>query len=402
MPSPSPAPHVLGDLTVERFLAEYWQKKPLLIRQAIPGFTGPLEADDLAGLACEPEAESRIVLETGGTPPWELRHGPFDEADFATLPPERWTLLVQGVDRWVPEVAELLEGFRFIPSWRIDDVMVSYGAPKGGVGAHYDQYDVFLLQGAGYRRWRVGPRCDAASPRVEGVPLRILKEMPVTDEWVLAPGDMLYLPPGFAHDGVAEPAPEGGVAAADGGCLTYSIGFRAPSAAELATAFADALAERAADGAEEPRYADPGLAPQPNPGMIAPDALDRARALLRAALEDDEAVAGWFGRHVTEPKPGAPVEPPGRPMNAKALAAKAAKGAALVRSADARLAFIDRPDGSATLFADGDARPCPAGPAADLARAVAGRPSVPLPADLPPEAVEVALWLVNQGLVSVE
>src|SRR5690606_35155678 len=173
-----------GGMSAEEFLRDYWQKKPLLIRQAFPDFESPLSADELAGLSLEEEVESRIVLELGATP-WELRHGPFTEDDYRTLPERDWTLLVQAVDQFVPEVAELLQAFRFLPSWRLDDVMISYAAPGGSVGPHFDSYDVFLLQTQGHRRWKIGQMCEADSPLLEHPDLRILSEFEQQQEWVL-------------------------------------------------------------------------------------------------------------------------------------------------------------------------------------------------------------------------
>lgn len=222
---------VLGGISAREFLRDYWQKKPLLIRQAIPGFQSPISPDELAGLSLEEEVESRLVIEHGAQP-WELRRGPFTEETYQSLPERDWTLLVQAVDQFVPEVSELLEHFRFLPSWRIDDVMISYAAPGGGVGPHFDNYDVFLLQGYGKRRWRIGQMCDSQSPLMKHADLRILADFEGSDDWVLEPGDMLYLPPRLAHLGTAVDE-----------CMTYSVGFRAPSAAEVLTHFTDFLAQ---------------------------------------------------------------------------------------------------------------------------------------------------------------
>ena len=222
---------ILGGISAREFLRDYWQKKPLLIRQAIPGFQSPISPDELAGLSLEEDVESRLVIEHGESP-WELRRGPFTEHTYQQLPERDWTLLVQAVDQLVPDVAELIEHFRFLPNWRIDDVMISYAAPGGGVGPHFDNYDVFLLQAHGQRRWRIGQMCDSESPMLAHGDLRILADFQGTEEWVLEPGDMLYLPPRLAHFGTAEDA-----------CMTYSVGFRAPSAAEVLTHFTDFLAQ---------------------------------------------------------------------------------------------------------------------------------------------------------------
>ena len=193
-----------GELSVEVFLNQYWQKKPLLIRQAFPGFVCPIDANELAGLACEEHVESRIVLENDQGRPWQCRMGPFDESDFASLPPTHWTLLIQGLNNWVPDISDLLNYFRFIPNWHLDDIMASYAPDQGSVGPHFDFYDVFLLQAEGKRRWKIGNTCTADTARLEGTDLRILKEFETQTEWLLEPGDMLYLPPQIAHYGVAE------------------------------------------------------------------------------------------------------------------------------------------------------------------------------------------------------
>lgn len=361
-------PHVLGELSREQFLQEYWQKRPLLIRQAIPGFTGPLTPDELAGLALEDEVESRIVLEKDGKRPWELRRGPFTEKDFARLPQTHWTLLVQAVDHWVPEVADIVEAFRFIPNWRIDDIMISYAPDQGSVGPHYDNYDVFLLQGLGRRRWRIGPPCDENSPRIEGTPLRILSEMEVTDEWVLEPGDMLYLPPRIAHHGIAEGTE---------GCLTYSVGFRAPTVSELLSGLADFASDRLGDAG---RYADPDLAAQANPGEITPAALARVRALLQERLDDQAFLAEWFGSMMTEPKIEAAVVPPDRPLTPKQIRNRLAKGAALRRNEGSRFAFVEQGPDAVMLFVDGAVHSC-RGASAALARRLSAQAN--LPGDIP-------------------
>ena len=241
---------LLGGITAREFLRDYWQKKPLLIRQAIPDFESPIDADELAGLALEEEVESRLVIEHGERP-WELRRGPFAEDAFGALPEREWTLLVQAVDQFVPEVAELLEQFRFLPSWRIDDVMISFAAPGGSVGPHFDNYDVFLLQAQGKRNWKIGQMCNSESPLLQHADLRILAEFEESAEWVLEPGDMLYLPPRLAHFGIAEDD-----------CMTYSVGFRAPSAAEVLTHFTDFLAQYLTD---EERYTDADAQPVSDP-----------------------------------------------------------------------------------------------------------------------------------------
>lgn len=341
---------LLGGLSAADFLARHWQKAPLLIRQAIPGWTSPITPDELAGLACEDGVESRLVTRRRGK--WAVRHGPFDEADFGKLPAQDWTLLVQGVDLWEPAVAALRDRFRFVPDWRLDDVMVSYAPPGGGVGAHVDQYDVFLLQGLGRRRWRIGGAAEIRPAWVPDQPLKLLADFQPAKEWVLEPGDMLYLPPGWAHDGVAEDD-----------CLTFSIGFRAPSVAELAGRFAAAVAD-AED--EERRYADPDLAPPANPGEIPEAAIERVRAYLAEKLDDRRFLAGWLGGLLTEPKEEREAPPPRKRRPAGALR----------QAIGSRLAFARDGDGL-LLFADGEAHPAPAGAAAEAALRLCGDGRLP-------------------------
>jgi len=210
----------LGSLSTEQFIEQYWQKQPCLIRQAISGFEAMLDGDELAGLACEEMAESRLVKGTFEAADWTLTHGPFSEADFANLSNENWTLLVQDVEKHYAPLQELVRQFNFIPQWRLDDLMISYAATGGSVGPHIDQYDVFLLQAEGTRRWQIASSFEPEL--LKECPLNVLKHFTPEQEWVLEPGDMLYLPPNIAHHGVAlEPG------------MTWSIGSRAPSAADL-------------------------------------------------------------------------------------------------------------------------------------------------------------------------
>ncbi len=333
-------PH-LGGRTAAEFLSQYWQKRPLLIRNAFPGWQNPLTPEELAGLALEPDVQSRIVRETHGTPPWEQRSGPFDEADFTTLPETDWTLLVQGVNHHIPEVAALLERFRFIPNWRLDDIMVSYAAPGGSVGPHTDRYDVFLIQGYGRRRWSIAP--PGPVTLIDGIELQVIDGFVPTMEWELEPGDMLYLPPDVPHHGVALDA-----------CMTYSVGFRAPTDQELMAAFFE---HAVASADPDARYHDPDLTPPASPGRISPDALSAIRAAIRRAVADDRALDHWFGAHITtpvvetEPDPDAPDWP--------AIADHLAGGGELVRPGWSRWAYLSD-DRETTLYVNGVAYPAPA------------------------------------------
>jgi len=329
---------LLGGLTAREFMRDYWQKKPLLVRQAIPGFESPISPDELAGLALEEEVESRLVIEHGAHP-WELRRGPFAEDAFAELPARDWTLLVQAVDQFVPEVAELIEEFKFLPKWRIDDVMISFAAPGGGVGPHFDNYDVFLLQGYGKRRWQIGQMCDSDSPMLQHADLKILAEFVKTEEWVLEPGDMLYLPPRLAHCGTAEDD-----------CMTYSVGFRAPSAAEVLTHFTDFLGQFLPD---EERYSDADAQPTDDPTQIQRDALDRLKALLNEHMGDERLLMTWFGQFMTEPRYPELVE--GIEIDEAALIAALEDGAVIIRNPSARMAWSEVGE-DLVLFASGQSR----------------------------------------------
>ena len=332
---------LLGGLTAGEFLRDYWQKKPLLIRQAFTDFENPLSADELAGLALEEEVESRIVLEHGERP-WELRRGPFAEDEFSKLPERDWTLLVQAVDQFVPEVAELLESFRFLPSWRIDDVMISFAAPGGSVGPHFDNYDVFLLQGQGKRNWKVGQMCNSDSPLLDHTDLKILADFQQSDEWTLEPGDMLYLPPRLAHCGVALDD-----------CMTYSVGLRAPSAAEVLTHFTDFLSQFLPD---EERYSDADAKPVSDPHQIQHDALDRLKGLLAEHMGDERLLLTWFGQFMTEPR--YPELVVGPELAESELLDSLEQGAVLIRNPSARLAWSEVDD-DLLLFASGQSRLLP-------------------------------------------
>ena len=332
---------LLGGITAREFLRDYWQKKPLLIRQAIPDFESPIDADELAGLALEEEVESRLVIEHGERP-WELRRGPFTEDTFSTLPEREWTLLVQAVDQFVPEVAELLEQFRFLPSWRIDDVMISFAAPGGSVGPHFDNYDVFLLQAHGKRNWKIGQMCSSESPMLQHADLRILAEFEESAEWVLEPGDMLYLPPRLAHFGIAEDD-----------CMTYSVGFRAPSAAEVLTHFTDFLAQYLTD---EERYTDADAQPVSDPHQIQSDALDRLKSLLAEHMSDERMLLTWFGQFMTEPR--YPELIAGEELIEEDFISSLQDGAILVRNPSARMAWSEVDD-DVLLFASGQSRYLP-------------------------------------------
>jgi 50S ribosomal protein L16 3-hydroxylase len=338
---------LLRGIGTQTFLREYWQKQPLLLRQALPGFVSPLSPDELAGLALEPDIESRIVVERGKRERWELRNGPFDARMFSRLPPTRWTLLVQAVDHWVPAVQALRRHVDFLPPWRFDDIMVSYAVDKGGVGPHFDYYDVFLLQGMGRRHWRIGDRCDSATPLRSDTRLRILKKFVAREEFVLEPGDVLYVPPGVAHWGTAM-----------GECMTYSIGFRAPSEAELLLEVASTVAAASGDDA---RYTDPPLSLRDADGEIPAAAVRRAQRALRELARDTDRIRDGFARIMTERKyPEIDIAPARSPQF------RPDRQSMLVRNPASRFAWGK--GGTGVLYVDGAVYPCDA----DLARLLSG------------------------------
>lgn len=285
---------LLGGITPTAFLAEYWQKKPLLIKSAIPDFTGLLSPEELAGLACEDEVQSRIVQKKGEK--WLLKNGPFDDSTFSKLPNKDWTLLVQTVNHYLPEAAELLQQFNFIPHARLDDLMVSYAPNGGGVGPHFDSYDVFLLQGQGKRLWRISAQSDLSL--VDGAPLRILKNFETEQEWLLEAGDMLYLPPQLAHWGIA-------VSDGTQNCMTYSIGFRAPKYQELASEFLGFMQDRLSQEklVLTGMYQDSDLTLANHPAEIGKDMVHKVGEILNKIQWSECDIAQFLGTYLSEPKP---------------------------------------------------------------------------------------------------
>jgi len=315
---------LLGRRTPSRFLAHYWQKRPLLIRGAVPGFRDLIEPVDLFSLTAGDAVESRLVLRQGAR--WSLEHGPFARRRLTTLPKARWTLLVQGLNLHLDSADRLLRRFAFIPQARLDDVMVSYAAPGGGVGPHVDSYDVFLLQGRGRRRWRIAPHGEPrAGQLLAHAPLKILRKFKPAAEYVLEAGDMLYLPPGWAHDGVAMDW-----------CSTYSIGFRAPARRELMAEFLLRFSERVAQPAGAGRfsghYADPGLKPARQPAALPAAMVDELAEQLARLRFTRRDMADFLGGWLSEPKPRVVFERPRQPLSPLRFgAALRARGARLDR-----------------------------------------------------------------------
>ena len=322
-------------LDANHFVEQYWQKKPLLMPRALPLYQCPISPDELAGLACEDDTESRIVMEmisgkdnkpSPGSQ-WILKHGPFEHTDFQQLPESHWTLLVQECNKYVPDVAALLDDFNFIPNWRVDDAMVSYAVPNGSVGAHVDQYDVFLLQVQGQRRWQINAKQYSAQDFLEDCDLRILTDFEPAQDWILSPGDILYLPPGVAHYGVALTE-----------CMTISIGFRAPSHYQLVSAFYEDLFS-SSDDFFMPRYQDPDLKATDNPGCIDDTSLEKICAIIKQYANNTDAIKSWFGRYITESSDNDDSLLPDTPLDNDILCSKLAKQSVLWRSEYFRFAY---------------------------------------------------------------
>ncbi|MCX8517119.1 MAG: cupin domain-containing protein [Rhodoferax sp.] len=286
----SPLP-LLGGLSPRTFMRRHWGKKPLLIRHAIPGFTPLLERAELLELAAADDVESRLVGQSRADPQgqWRLRHGPFARKSLPPFKTPGWTVLVQGVNLHDERVHQLLNQFRFVPAARLDDLMISYATDGGGVGPHVDSYDVFLLQAFGQRRWRIGRQKDRSL--LPDLPLKILAHFAPEQEFVLEPGDMLYLPPQWAHDGIAE-----------GECMTYSIGFRSPAKGDLARELLQCLAEQASDQLDSAIYRDPRQGAVSSSAEIPAELLGFAQNALQAALKDPLALQRALGEVLTEPK----------------------------------------------------------------------------------------------------
>lgn len=299
---------LLGGLTPQQFLRQHWQKQPLLVRQAIPGFQGVASQTQLGALTQNPNTKSRLIFNEGKK--WRLETGPFSKNRIKQLPQTNWTILLQDLNHYSAAGAALLREFSFIPYARLDDLMVSYAAPGGGVGPHFDSYDVFLLQGEGRRRWRISAQKDLSL--IANLPLKILRNFRAEQEWELGAGDMLYLPPGYAHEGVALTH-----------CSTYSIGFRAPSAQELAFNFLNHIQdELALDG----MYTDPELSLQRHPAEISGAMVKKVARTMRRLVWSEDDYAHFLGKYLTEPKSHVFFIPPQAPPELAEFRRRALRG----------------------------------------------------------------------------
>jgi 50S ribosomal protein L16 3-hydroxylase len=278
---------LLGGMTPAQFMKRHWHKKPLLVRQAIPDFQPCVDRAALVALAGQDDVESRLIVSSDKG--WKMKHGPFPKRSLPPFSQKNWTFLVQGVDLHHDGVHALMQQFRFVPDARLDDLMISYATDGGGVGPHFDSYDVFLLQAHGQRRWRIGRQKDLSLQ--QGVPLKILRNFEPEQEFVLNPGDMLYLPPKYAHDGIAE-----------GECMTWSIGFRSPQQGELARELLLGLADEAPESVGELVYRDPQQPAVTQPGAIPVELKAFAHDSLQKALKDPHLLSSLLGEYLTEPK----------------------------------------------------------------------------------------------------
>ena len=334
-----------GDISLEQFLGEYWQKKPLLMRGALPSFQSPISPDELAGLSTEEGTTSRLVIRASPSH-WDVRYGPFESEEFSKLPSENFTLLVQEVDCYSQEVLHLKRKFRFLPDWRMDDVMVSYAVNGGGVGPHVDYYDVFLIQAMGKRHWKIGALLDHEPEYREDLDLRVMKEFHQVEDWVLEPGDILYLPPMVPHDGVAI-----------GEAMTFSMGFRSPAYDEMLAAWSRSIG---VEMLETQRFKGRQGKAIAKPGEITHETVMEAIQILNSFPKEPTDVARWFGRLVTYPKRGEPsaelteILKNGIPQEElRVFAESFREGASYEWNEQVRLAFYHL-DAAVLCFVDGD------------------------------------------------
>ncbi|MFK7863995.1 MAG: cupin domain-containing protein [Pseudohongiellaceae bacterium] len=370
----------------EEFLTDYWQQKPLYIPQLIPGFTDPLSPEELAGLAMEADCESRLLE---GTDPksWTLSQGPFPEERFTALPEDGWTLLVQAVDQWNEEVYELKQLFEFIPQWRIEDVMVSFAANGAGVGPHFDFYDVFLVQGSGERHWQLGPKYTSHSKQSNCAGLSILDEFCKEFEYTLRPGDALYIPPQYGHWGKSIKR-----------SLCYSIGFRAPSSAEILEGYSDLLIDSCRP---EDRYKDPSPHLPSQRGEIEEKSIEPSFERLLQLVENKANYFRWFGESATRPKYPTGITPLSEPLDALGLLDEIAAGATIAVNPGSRVSFLTlKSENETFLFVDGETIILNKTKAWQ-AKSICSSPEIAsnelLKMSQDPEALKLLLTLLNQG-----
>ncbi|MFW2372644.1 MAG: JmjC domain-containing protein [Gammaproteobacteria bacterium] len=330
----------LGELSPEDFLKDYWQKKPLVIRQAFPNFESPISAEELAGLSCEQDVNSRIVMEHGADHPWQAIYGPMDDKVFAGMPDTHWTLLVNDVEKHLPELAWIVDAFRFIPEWYLDDLMISYAPEGGSVGPHMDLYDVFILQAQGHRRWQINTQSPAEDNQVAGTNLRIQKDFLVEQEWLMEAGDIIYIPPGVSHYGVATDD-----------CLSFSIGFKASSHADLVNDFIGYITRELPP---KLTFQYDNLSLQNNSAEITDSALSNVQEIFSHYLKPDNAeLKRWFGRFSSDNRSDLQQPQEDEIFTIEQLAQYTQAGEQLIRHPASRFAFT-RNESGAILFIDGE------------------------------------------------
>ena len=389
--SPTLSWPLLGKISQKEFLARYWQKRPLLMKGAIQPFPDLITPEEIAGMSCDERVESRLIVQGPGKNQWKMERGPFKASTFKKLPKKKWTVLVNGVDRFVPSVHAFLDEFSFIPFWRMDDIMISYAVDQGNVGAHVDNFDVFLVQASGKREWLIEDRPVPEDDFIPDLPIRLLKKFKPTHRWVLEPGDILYLPPRFPHHGIAQ----------GDRCMTVSVGCRAPSIGEII----NELASNALSQVNESiRYTDPDLKPQA-PGAISTDAVAKIKKAVSETLLSDELIGDWLGRSTTEPYSDVKLQELALKVPPRQIARTVLDGTAITRNEGSRLAFITHKGTSISFFANGERQEL-SGKAAELARMLSNKLLVPV-SEIKPflkdkGCQELLSFLLGSGAVLLE
>jgi 50S ribosomal protein L16 3-hydroxylase len=378
-------------MTQETFLKRYWQKRPLLMKKALCPFPDIITPEEVAGMSCDDRIESRLIREKGGKTPWELQRGPFKPSLFKKLPATHWTILVNGVDRFVPAVQQLAAQFSFVPFWRMDDIMISYAVDQGNVGAHVDNYDVFLVQAHGRREWLIEEEPRLEDDFVPGLPIRLLKKFKPTQRWILEPGDILYLPPRVPHHGIAR----------GDGCMTISVGFRAPTHDDII----NSLASAALAQSDLPvRYSDPDLSPQA-PGEISAHSLAKIREIVSEKLLSDNFIADWLGSFATETYPDVDLSAQAVRYTEKRLASSLKEARTVVRTEGARFAFI-RQGAKRVEFFYGGQKVELSGKSARLAELLSNSMAIEATIVLPyladPESCRLLLSLFQSGMLAID
>ena len=382
---------VLGKMSQKEFLSKYWQKRPVLLKGVMQPFPDLISPEEIAGMSCDERVESRLIVQGPGKNRWQLQRGPFKPSTFKKLPKKSWTVLVNGVDRFVPSVHAFLDEFSFIPFWRMDDIMISYAVDQGNVGAHVDNFDVFLVQASGKRKWMIEDRPVLKDDFIPDLPIRLLKKFKPTHEWVLEPGDVLYLPPRFPHHGVAQ----------GDGCMTISVGCRAPTINEVINGVVTNALIQSDDTL---RYNDPDLTAQA-PGEIPPSAIKKIKSALEKALTSEEFLGEWLGRFVSDPYSDVRLEEHAEKVPASKVKSTLKGALALVRTEGSRFAFIKGKGTAIQFYVNGD-RTDLKGKSAALAQVMANHLVVPTEMVQPylqdKGCLELLSMLLSTGAVVIE